>query len=65
MSFLAEGTLLTNPSWGLEGSESRWLIREACGLVLAPSAAIALTVLGVKFLRDGLRQVLDLRQHNV
>ena len=61
LSFLGLGASPTTPSWGILISEGRSYIREAPWLTAFPGAAIALTVLGLNLLGDGLRDVLDPR----
>ncbi len=59
LSFLGLGAPPTTPSWGILISEGRGYIREAWWLTVMPGAAIAITVLGLNLLGDGLRDVLD------
>lgn len=61
LSFLGLGASPTTPSWGILISEGRSYIREAPWLTAFPGAAIAVTVLGLNLLGDGLRDVLDPR----
>jgi peptide/nickel transport system permease protein len=61
LSFLGLGAPPTTPSWGILIAEGRGYIREAWWLTFMPGAAIAVTVLGVNLLGDGLRDVLDPR----
>lgn len=61
LSFLGLGAPPTVPSWGVLISEGRSYMREATWLTLVPGIAIALTVLGLNLLGDGLRDVLDPR----
>ena len=61
LSFLGLGAPPTQPSWGILIAEGRGYIREAWWLTFMPGAAIAMTVLGVNLLGDGLRDVLDPR----
>lgn len=61
LSFLGLGAPPTVPSWGVLISEGRAYMREAAWLTIVPGAAIALTVLGLNLLGDGLRDVLDPR----
>ncbi len=61
LSFLGLGAPPTQPSWGILIAEGRGYIREAWWLTFMPGAAIAVTVLGVNLLGDGLRDVLDPR----
>ena len=61
LSFLGLGAPPTTPSWGILISEGRGYIREAPWLTVIPGCAIAMTVLGLNLLGDGLRDVLDPR----
>lgn len=61
LSFLGLGGPPSMPSWGILISEGRGYIREAWWLTFMPGAAIAITVLGLNLLGDGLRDVLDPR----
>lgn len=61
LSFLGLGAPPTVPSWGILISEGRSYIREAWWLTVVPGFAIAVTVLGLNLLGDGLRDVLDPR----
>ncbi len=61
LSFLGLGAPPTVPSWGVLISEGRAYMREAAWLTIVPGAAIAITVLGLNLLGDGLRDVLDPR----
>lgn len=61
LSFLGLGAPPTVPSWGVLIAEGRAYMREAAWLTVVPGVAIALTVLGLNLLGDGLRDVLDPR----
>lgn len=61
LSFLGLGAPPTVPSWGILIAEGRSYIREAWWLTVLPGTAIAVTVLGLNLLGDGLRDVLDPR----
>ncbi|WP_172123435.1 ABC transporter permease [Devosia sp. 919] len=61
LSFLGLGSPPTVPSWGVLISEGRAYMREAAWLTMVPGVAIAVTVLGLNLLGDGLRDVLDPR----
>ena len=59
LSFLGLGTQPPEPSLGLMVSEARTLFARAWWLLVFPSAAIVLAVIGLNLLGDGLRDVLD------
>lgn len=59
LSYLGLGVPPPAPSWGRMLSESREYMVIAYWIVLFPGLAIMLTVLGVNFLGDGLRDALD------
>lgn len=59
LSYLGLGVPPPAPSWGRMLSEGRDYMIVAYWLVLFPGLAIMFTVLGVNFLGDGLRDVLD------
>jgi ABC-type dipeptide/oligopeptide/nickel transport system permease subunit len=59
LSYLGLGVPPPAPSWGRMLSESREYMVIAYWIVLFPGTAIMLTVLGVNFLGDGLRDALD------
>jgi peptide/nickel transport system permease protein len=61
LSFLGLGAPPSVPSWGTMISEGRTYIREAAWLTIVPGCAIAITVLGLNLMGDGLRDVLDPR----
>ena len=61
MSYLGLGTQAPEPSWGRMLSEAQTLLFDAPLLALWPGGAIALTVLGLNLLGDGLRDWLDPR----
>jgi peptide/nickel transport system permease protein len=61
LSFLGLGAPPTTPSWGILIAEGRSYIREAWWLTFVPGAAIAMAVLGLNLIGDGLRDVLDPR----
>lgn len=61
LSFLGMGTPPPTPSWGGIVAEGRTLLRVAPWICLFPGIAIALFVLGLNLLGDGLRDVLDPR----
>jgi peptide/nickel transport system permease protein len=59
LSFLGAGTPPEVPSWGNMMSEGRLFLPLAPGIVLFPGVALALTILAVNVLGDGLRDKLD------
>lgn len=59
LSFLGMGAQPPWPEWGAMLSESKTFMRTAPHLVVAPGAAIMLTVLAINFVGDGLQQALD------
>jgi peptide/nickel transport system permease protein len=61
LSFLGAGTPPEIPSWGNIMSEGRTYFQLAPWIIFFPGVALALTVLGVNVLGDGLRDTLDPR----
>ena len=61
LSFLGMGPQPPTPTWGNIIAEGRQYMREAPWIALFPGIAIALTVLGLNLLGDGLRDALDPR----
>ena len=63
LSFLGLGVRIPVPSWGgmINEAQSPSVLIDLPWLWLAPGAAIALTVLAVNFIGDGLRDALDPR----
>jgi len=61
LSFLGLGVQPPTPSWGAMVNEGRAFLLVAPHLVLYPGMAIFVTVLGLNFLGDGLRDLLDVR----
>jgi peptide/nickel transport system permease protein len=61
LAFLGFGTQPPNPSWGRDMSEARRFLGDAPWIFMAPTATIALCVLSINFLGDGLRDALDPR----
>ncbi|WP_027016181.1 ABC transporter permease [Comamonas composti] len=59
LSYLGLGTQPPQPSWGRMLSEAQTLMFQAPLLAVWPGLAIALTVLGLNLLGDGLRDLLD------
>ena len=61
LSYLGLGTQPPQPSWGRMLAEAQTLMFQAPMLAVWPGVAIALSVLGLNLLGDGLRDVLDPR----
>jgi peptide/nickel transport system permease protein len=61
LSFLGMGPQPPTPTWGNIIAEGRGYMREAPWIALFPGVAIAVTVLGLNLLGDGLRDALDPR----
>lgn len=61
LSFLGLGAAPPTPTWGNIITEGRQYIREAAWITFIPGVALAITVLGLNLLGDGLRDVLDPR----
>jgi len=61
LSYLGLGTQPPQPSWGRMLNEAQSQMFQAPWLAFYPGAAIALAVLGLNLLGDGLRDVLDPR----
>lgn len=61
LSFLGLGAQPPTPEWGAMINEGRGLLRQAPWISLAPGAMVALTVLAINGLGDGLRDALDPR----
>lgn len=59
LSFLGVGAPPEVPSWGIMLSEGRLLMRNAPWMTVFPGTLLALTVLSVNMLGDGLRDALD------
>lgn len=62
LSFLGMGVSPPTPSWGRMLAESQTYLASAPHLVLAPGLAIAIAVLGLNLLGDGLRDLTDPRR---
>jgi len=65
LSFLGLGVRPPTPAWGSMISEGRQYIQEAWWLSVLPGIALAITVLSVNLVGDGLRDALDaqIEQH--
>ncbi|MCX7225134.1 MAG: ABC transporter permease, partial [Burkholderiales bacterium] len=61
LSYLGLGTQPPQPSWGRMLAEAQTLLFQAPLLAVFPGLAIALAVLGLNLLCDGMRDVLDPR----
>ena len=61
LSYLGLGTQPPQPSWGRMLSEAQTLLFQAPRLAVFPGMAIALAVLGLNLLGDGLRDLFDPR----
>ncbi|MEG0317228.1 MAG: ABC transporter permease [Comamonas sp.] len=61
LSYLGLGTQPPQPSWGRMLSDAQTLMFQAPLLAVFPGVAIALSVLGLNLLGDGLRDLLDPR----
>jgi peptide/nickel transport system permease protein len=59
LSYLGLGTQPPQPSWGRMLNEAQTLLFQAPWLAVYPGVAIALAVLGLNLLGDGLRDLLD------
>jgi peptide/nickel transport system permease protein len=59
LSYLGLGVRPPNPSWGRMLSDAQTYLAQAPHLAIAPGVAIALSVLGLNLLGDGLRDALD------
>ncbi|HMH50831.1 MAG TPA: ABC transporter permease [Candidatus Acidoferrum sp.] len=62
LAYLGLGTQPPQPSWGLMLKEAQNFLSLSPWFALFPGAAIALSVLGLNLLGDGLRDLLDSRQ---
>ena len=63
LSYLGLGTQPPTPSWGRMLNEAQPQLFQAPMLAVYPGVAIALAVLGLNLMGDGLRDVLDPRLH--
>ena len=59
LSFIGLGVQPPTPEWGAMLSGARQFIRQCPHMVIAPGMAIAITILALKLLGDGLRDALD------
>jgi peptide/nickel transport system permease protein len=65
LSFLGAGTPPSIPSWGNMMAESRGTMQQAPWAILFPGFFLALTILAVNLVGDGLRDALDPRTSRV
>lgn len=61
LSFLGLGAQPPTPTWGNIIAEGRQYMRESPWITVAPGLILAMTVMGLNLLGDGLRDVLDPR----
>jgi peptide/nickel transport system permease protein len=61
LSYLGLGTQPPQPSWGRMLNDAQTLLFQQPWLAVYPGAAIAIAVLGLNLLGDGLRDLLDPR----
>ncbi len=61
LSFLGVGAVPPTPTWGNIMAEGRDFMREAPWIITIPGITLMITVMGLNFLGDGLRDVLDPR----
>jgi peptide/nickel transport system permease protein len=61
LSYLGLGTQPPQPSWGRMLNEAQTLLFQAPSLAVYPGVAVAVAVLGLNLLGDGLRDLLDPR----
>jgi peptide/nickel transport system permease protein len=59
LSFLGAGVPIPQPSWGSILNEGQTVIYNAQWMIIFPGIAMALTVLGLNLLGDGIRDLLD------
>ena len=64
LSFLGLGAQPPTPEWGAMINEGRGFLRQAPWISLAPGTMVALSVLAINLLGDGLRDALDPRLRN-
>ena len=61
LSFLGVGVPATTPSWGNMMAEGRNVVAVAFHTILYPGILLAVTVLAINLVGDGLRDALDPR----
>ena len=59
LSFIGLGVQPPTPEWGAMLSGARQFIRQCPHMVIAPGMAIAITILALNLMGDGLRDALD------
>ncbi|MEX2534611.1 MAG: ABC transporter permease [Trueperaceae bacterium] len=64
LSFLGAGVPAGIPSWGNIISDGRAFLETSPWMIMAPGALLAITVLGVNLLGDGLRDLIDPRMRS-
>ena len=64
LGFLGLGVQPPNPDWGLMVKEARAFVSQAPWAMYFPAGAIAIIVIGVNLLADGLRRVLQVSSEN-
>ena len=62
-SFLGLGTQPPSSDWGLMIAESRPYLEQAPWTALAPGVALCIIVISINLVGEGLRQLLDVRNH--
>lgn len=65
LTYLGLGTQPPEPSWGRMLNEAQTLLFDTPMLAIIPGCALALTILGLNQLGDGLRDILSPKQHLV
>lgn len=63
LGFLGVGVQPPNPDWGLMVSEARHDVTQTPWAMYFPAAAIALVVIGVNLMADGLKRILQAPDH--
>jgi peptide/nickel transport system permease protein len=64
LGFLGLGVQPPNPDWGLMVKEARAFVSQAPWAMYFPAGAIALIVIGVNLMADGLRRILQVSSEN-
>jgi peptide/nickel transport system permease protein len=65
LGFLGLGVQPPNPDWGLMVKEARAFVSQAPWAMYFPAGAIAVIVIGVNLMADGLRRILQVSPENV